>query len=255
MASAMIQGLLDRGLYQPSQISCTSAADGSGESLAAATGITFTTEMEPLLEGCDVIVLAIKPQQLAELPATSRERVTGQLLISILAGKPLARLQEAFPASRNIVRAMPNTPGQIGVGITAFACLKPLQQDDQSLVGAILGALGEVVPTEEKHLDAVTAVSGSGPAFVARFIAALRDAGIAEGLPANVAMQLALQTARGTGRLLAHTGDTPENLIAQVSSPGGTTVAGLAKLEEGDLSGLVQKTIRAAAARSRELAQ
>lgn len=253
MASAMVHGMLAGETFQAAQIACTSAADGTGEALAEATGIRCTHDLEALLAAADTVVLAIKPQQLGELPATTAGLTEGRLILSILAGTPLAVLRQRFPEARNIVRVMPNTPGQIGAGASAYASLEPLSDADRHLVEAMLAALGNVYPVREDELDAVTGVSGSGPAYVFMFIAALRDAGINQGLAPDLAARLALDTVLGAAKLVAHTGDKPETLRDRVTSKGGTTLAGLQVMDDRDFPGLMDAVVAAATARSKAL--
>lgn len=254
MAQAMIKGLVDRSILPPEQLHCTSAADGTGEATAAKYGIHYTPSLDELLAAADVVVLAIKPQQLAELPASVGAATAGKLVLSILAGTPLRRLQARFGETRNIVRAMPNTPGQIGAGVTAYAPLAALAEGDRTITEAILGALGRLLAVKEEELDAVTGVSGSGPAYLFEFVAALRDGGIAAGLDPETAYTLALETARGASELLRAVPETPEQHRDWVSSPGGTTLAGLAVMKERDFRGILRDTVLAATARSKELA-
>lgn len=255
MASAMIGGLLHRKVYTSDQIACTSAADGTGEQAALRFGIRHETDLKALLGPAEIVVLAFKPQQLAQLDQATAALVQDKLVLSILAGTTLARLTHILPAARNVVRSMPNTPGQIGQGITAYAAAKDLSGEDRGRVEAILAALGEVVALEESQLDAVTGLSGSGPAYLFEFVAALRDGGIAAGLPAEIAYRLALQTARGASELLVQVRETPEQHRDWVSSPGGTTLAGLRVMSERDFRSILKETVLAATRRSRELSQ
>jgi len=257
MAGAIIRGMLAHGAA-PKSLACTSAADGTGEKLAAATGIGFFADFESLLESdasIDTVVMAVKPQQFAQIPASAVEQPRGKLVISIMAGVTIARLAEKFPLAKNIVRAMPNTPGQIGEGVTCFAPRTPLSEGDLATVQAVLGSMGPAIPVVEKDLDAVTGLSGSGPAYVFAFIEALRDAGVAEGLSREISEELALRTVLGAAKLLEKSGETPEALRIKVTSPKGTTLAALTVMQEMDFAGLVKKAVHAAKARSEELAK
>ena len=253
MASAIVDGLLGRNVCAPADLACNDGGDGTAQALSARTGIAAATGLEALVNAADTLVLACKPQQLAGLDARLAELSDGRLVLSILAGKRLARLALTFPRARNLVRAMPNTPGQIGAGITAWCAFRPLAAADRATVDAILGALGQTVELAEPHLDAVTGLSGSGPAYVFEFAAALRDAGQAAGLPRETAWKLALATVLGSARLLARTGTEPEALRDQVTSPNGTTFAGLQRMAARDFRGLITETVLAATERSREL--
>jgi pyrroline-5-carboxylate reductase len=255
LGSAIIRGLLARRIYTPIEIACTSKSGGAAQKLAAETGITCEPDLARLLEPADIVVVAFKPQSLAAADPRLAELTAGKLVISLLAGKRLARLAEIFPRARNLVRTMPNTPAAIGAGITAYCAQTSLTDADRATLERILGALGEFLALDEQHFDAVTAVGGSGPGFVFEFIGALRDGGIAAGLPPEVAQRLATQTALGSLQLLAHTGATPEALRDQVVSPNGTTFAGLQVLANAQFRDLLRTTILAAAKRADELSR
>jgi len=256
MASAIVGGLLAKNARAPAQIVCLgSATDNTAAELAARTGIEAKTTLPSLLKGADAVVLACKPQQLATLDPKLATLTKNKLVISILAGKRLVRLAQVFPEARNIVRAMPNTPGQIGAGITAWASLKPLEDDDLHLITDILGALGKVVAVKEHQLDAVTGVSGSGPAYVFEFAAALRDAAMYVGLPRDTAKQLAIETLLGSAKLLAQSTEEAETLRDQVTSPNGTTYAGLQRMAARDYREIIKETVIAATNRSEELSR
>jgi pyrroline-5-carboxylate reductase len=253
MASAMVGGLLARKAASPAEIACIGGDDDTAKILAGRTGITASPDFASLLSAADTVVLACKPQQLTGLDPRLAELASGRLVISILAGKRLARLAQTFPRARNVVRAMPNTPGQIGAGITGWAALRPLSPSDRRQVDTVLGALGEMIALEEKDLDAVTALSGSGPAFLFEFVAALREGGVAAGLTPEVAARLAQATVLGSARLLAETRIEPEALRDQVTSPHGTTFAGLQRMNARGFRDIVKETILAAKDRSEEL--
>lgn len=255
MASAMVGGLLARRVAAPGEIACISGQDDTAQVLARRTGITAHADFATLLATADTVVLACKPQQLAGLDPRLAELTAGRLMISILAGKRLARLAQTFPHARNLVRAMPNTPGQIGAGITGWCARQPLSAADRRIVDTVLGALGQVVNLEEKDLDAVTALSGSGPAFLFEFVAAMREGGVAAGLSREVAAKLAQATVLGSARLLAESQVEPEALRDQVTSPNGTTFAGLQRMTARGFRDIVKETILAAKARSEELSK
>jgi pyrroline-5-carboxylate reductase len=185
------------------------------------------------------------------VPAACRSLQVGRLL-SIAAGVTIARLEEAAGAIP-VVRAMPNTPALVGAGAAAIAGGTTASDDDLLWAEGILGAVGEVVRVPEKLLDAVTGLSGSGPAYVFLVAEALIDAGVLAGLPRDVSTTLAVQTLLGSARLLAESGDTPETLRAAVTSPGGTTAAGLRELERAGVRSAILEAVKAATDRSREL--
>ncbi|MEO0795789.1 MAG: pyrroline-5-carboxylate reductase [Verrucomicrobiota bacterium] len=255
MASAMVKGLLKTGRFNAKEIGCICGSDPTGPELSKITGIVYEPDLDKLLAHADITVLACKPQQFSSLDSEVAELTQGQLIVSILAGTPLSRIETKFSNARNHVRSMPNTPGQIGAGISAYASGKPLSASDEDAVKLILGALGEVVATPEDQLDAVTAVSGSGPAYVFEFTAALAEAGVAAGLSKEIALKLARQTVTGAGLLLRASEETPEELRRQVTSPGGTTQAALEQFTEDKLRDIVRHAVIAAKQRSIDLAQ
>ncbi len=255
MAGAMVRGILRKGSWEAGQIACTSAADGTAEALAGETGISCTYDLGQLLSGAGWIILACKPQQLSQLSAELGRLGRGKLVLSILAGTTIERLAAVFPGAANIVRCMPNTPGMIGAGITAFSPRSPLSSEEERDVRNILEALGEVVAMPEERLNAVTGVSGSGPAYVFEFVAALRDGGIAAGLDPDTAYKLALKTVQGAAALLQAVPESPETHRDWVSSPGGTTLAGLAVMEQAAFRKTLEETVLAATRRARELSE
>ncbi|AWT59599.1 MAG: Pyrroline-5-carboxylate reductase [Candidatus Moanabacter tarae] len=255
MATAMVSGLLDTEFCRNTEICCMSAPDGTAEELALKTGIGVVPNLSQLIENADILILAIKPQQLETLEVSKLTSLSGKLVISILAGTKLANLRTKFSEAKNIIRAMPNTPGQIGAGITCYTSSKQMSNEDRISVERILGSMGKVIHLPESQIDAVTALSGSGPAYVFEFVAGLRDAGIEAGLNKEVAYKLAIETTLGSSRLLVRSGETPETLRDLVSSPGGTTLAGLAEMSKADFRGVLRKTVQAAKKRSIELSK
>jgi pyrroline-5-carboxylate reductase len=255
MATAIVKGLIQKKVYSSNEIVCTSANDNTGTVLAQATGITATDSLIPFIPEIETLVLACKPQQLDQIDSSILEHGSQITLISILAGTPISRLSEAFPKANNIIRSMPNTPGQIGCGSTAYASLNILETDELELIESILGALGTVHSVKESEIDAITALSGSGPAYVFEFISALIDAGVKAGLEKDLADTLAVETVLGSVKLLKESGASPEELRNAVTSPGGTTEAALNTLSENDFRALLQSAVLSAKKRSIELAQ
>ena len=255
MASAIVRGLLEKEHYTPAEIACTCGEDPTGPALAEATGIHYLPDITPALYEAEAVVLACKPQQFAAITPELAEAARGKLVLSILAGTPLSRLSSKFNHARNVVRTMPNTPGQIGAGVTAFAPLRELSEKDNLIVENTLSSLGNYHEVDEADLDAVTALSGSGPAYVFEFAAALREAAISAGLDEDLADALAIDTLLGAAMLLAESEETPEALRDAVTSPGGTTAAALKVFEDGGFRDLVDRAIAAAKARSLELAE
>jgi pyrroline-5-carboxylate reductase len=255
MASAMVRGLLAQRLYPPTALACLGGDDPTAAHLAQSAGIHCAANPHALLAHADIVVLACKPQQLANLDPSYTDLTRGKLLLSILAGTPLAKLRARFPHARNLVRAMPNTPGQIGAGITAYCAQKSLDPADHAAIEKILGSLGAVLELPENDLDPVTAVSGSGPAYLFEFTAAFRDAAIATGLSPAVAEKLVHETVRGAAKLMEITGEHPDKLRDAVTSPGGTTEAALNVLKAGHFRDLLKKAVAAAHQRSLDLAK
>lgn len=255
MATAIVQGLLKNGFYLPEEIACTCGNDSSGPMLAEKTGIHYYQEIAPAIREAETVVLACKPQQFNAIDATIVDAANDKLLISILAGTTLERLNALFSTTRNIIRTMPNTPGQIGAGVTAYASREPMESADRKIVEELLHSLGNFHPVNESDLDAVTALSGSGPAYVFEFAAALREAGMHCGLSQELSTSLTIDTLLGAAKLLANSEESPEALRDAVTSPGGTTAAALKVLDENQFRTLIRKTLEAASARSKELSQ
>ncbi|MFM1852373.1 MAG: hypothetical protein RIS54_2057 [Verrucomicrobiota bacterium] len=255
MASAMVQGLLAKQVAAASDLTCYSASGNSSQRLAAATGIRAAGSITELLDGADLLVVAFKPQHLAVLDSALIAGTEGKLVLSVMSGKTLDRLQSAFPQARNWVRAMPNTPGRIGAGITSWCAQSPLSPVDRAIVTSLLGALGRDLEVSESAMDAITAVSGSGPGYVFEFAAAFCAAAEAAGLAPEQAKTLVVETLLGSARLLARTGESPDTLRDQVTSPNGTTFAGLSVLKAADFRATLRQTVLAARARATELSQ
>jgi pyrroline-5-carboxylate reductase len=254
MASAMVGGILSKGV-KPADLACTSGPDDTAKQLSSKTGIQHQDDLAQLLSGAEAVVLACKPQQLASLDPRLAELTSGKLVLSILAGKKLGTLAKVFPKARNIVRAMPNTPGQIGAGVVGWSSKAPMTDVDRGLVNLILGALGKMVSLPETSLDAVTGLSGSGPAYVFEFAAALREAGVAVGLDRETAKLLAYETLLGSAKLLEQSTVEAEELRNQVTSPNGTTYAGLKRMEAHNFRAIMAETVLAATKRSEELSK
>ena len=255
MATAIIQGLVKNNDYQAKEIACTCGKNSSGSELAKKTGIHYHPDITSAVREAETLVLACKPQQFDEIDTTIVDAANDKLLLSILAGTPLKKLEAKFTTARNIVRTMPNTPGQIGAGVTAYASLGKLETTDRKIVETILRSLGRFHEVNESDLDAVTALSGSGPAYVFEFTAALREAGIHCGLSQELSTSLAIDTLLGAAKLLADSRESPEALRNAVTSPGGTTAAALKVFEENHFRTLIQNALEAAKERSLELSR
>jgi pyrroline-5-carboxylate reductase len=251
MAEAILRGLLRAGL-SADQLSASDPDPERRRLVRDELGIRASESNAEVAERAEVVVLAVKPQQL-ERAAHTLPRDGGPLYLSIVAGATTASLRRMLGGGARIVRSMPNTPALVGAGISAVASDGGAEPADVERACAVLRAVGEVVQVPETALDAVTGLSGSGPAYVFLFIEALTEAGVREGLATDVARALALETVYGAGRLARETGDHPALLRERVTSPGGTTSAGLAALEAAGFRAALHAAVRAATQRSREL--
>jgi pyrroline-5-carboxylate reductase len=258
MAQALASGLVASGV--PAQDVAASDPDpGRREALKATPGIEAFESNTELVARSDVVVLAVKPglvRPVLEGIDFGTRAAEAPLWISIAAGVPLARLEEPLPPGARVVRAMPNTPALVGSGATAFVANQASSPEDRAVASALFEGVGLTWEApREGLLDAVTGLSGSGPAYVLVFLEALGDAGVRMGLPRDAAYQLAFQTVLGTARLALETGRHPAALKDQVTSPGGTTIAGLERLEALGLRAAVHAAVQAATERSRELGE
>lgn len=255
MVSAIVHGLLRTNSFSENQISCCSAKDGTSEKLAQSTGISRFDSVEELLaQSPSILVLGCKPQQIKDLPESISKSSTGCLVLSIMAGITTQKLSEAFPKARNLVRSMPNTPGQIGHGITGYLFAQFPSNEDRKIIEKVLSSLGSVYELrEEEDLDRITAISGSGPAYVFEFTCALEEAARAIGLSGKLAREIALGTVTGATHLMQNSQMHPQELRDQVTSPNGTTQAALESFSADELRTIVRHAVEAAKARSIEL--
>ena len=221
-------------------------------------GAAVVSDNAALIADSDVIVIAVKPGIVSAVldDLSGQPDLDRPLWISIAAGIPLASLQDGLPGSARIVRAMPNTPALVGAGATAYCANAAAREEDREIALALFESVGTVWQApDESMLDAVTGLSGSGPAYVLLVLEALIDAGVRMGLPGDAAHQLACQTVLGTSRLALESGRAPAELREQVTSPGGTTAAGLQELEAAEVRTAFADAVAAATARSRELSR
>lgn len=256
MAEALVGGLVAAGVG-PERICAADPDPARRKHLEERLGIATHADNQAAVADRDVVVLAVKPGMVetALASAGTLPGGDGPLWISIAAGVPLARLAAALPGDARIVRAMPNTPALVQTGATALCANACASADDLALATALFEGVGLCwIAPDESLLDAVTGLSGSGPAYVFVFLEALADAGVRVGLPRDAASRLAVQTVLGAARLASESGRHPAQLKDQVTSPGGTTIAGLERLEAGGLRAAVYEAVAAATRRSRELA-
>jgi pyrroline-5-carboxylate reductase len=256
MATALARGFINAELVFPREIIASDPYETARKHFATEVGAPVTTANPEVAKFASVLILATKPDQVAAVLAEIHPFFTAKhLLISIAAGVPVAKLEAALPAGARVIRVMPNTPALIGAGASAFAPGKHATPGDAELAGKLLSAVGIALPVKESLLDAVTGLSGSGPAYAYQFIEALSDGGVASGLPRDISTKLAAQTVMGAARMILETGQHPGVLKDQVTSPGGTTIEGLHELEKGKLRATVISAVRAATERSKKLGQ
>lgn len=210
------------------------------------------TDLSAAIDAADTIILAVKPDLIRVVAGQASGRWGGKLVMSVAAGIRLADLTEWLGTDR-VVRVMPNTPALVGRGAAGFVCGPGTTEQDRDTAAGILSAVGLAIEVNEKQLDAVTGLSGSGPAYVCVIIEALADGGVLTGLPRDVALRLATQTVLGTAEMVAQTGQHPAALKDAVASPGGTTIAGLRALEQNGVRAALIEAVAAAAARAKEL--
>jgi pyrroline-5-carboxylate reductase len=256
MATALARGWLAAGLITPATCRASDPSPEARARFQEQTGCPATADNREVVNQSDVLVLAVKPQTLPALLNEIHNQVTERhLVVSIVAGVPLKRLADGLLANHRLVRVMPNTPCLLCASATGFAAGPGAKPEDVALVERLFSAVGKAFVLPEPLLDAVTGLSGSGPAFVYVMIDALADGGVRTGLPRDIALALAAQTVMGSARMVLETGQHPAQLKDAVTSPGGTTIAGLHALERGGFRAAVMDAVEAAAKRSTELGQ
>lgn len=254
MATAMARGWCAAGLVAPGQILASDPLPAAAKSFQAETGITCVADNRAVVRQAEVLIAAVKPQSARALFQEIKPHLTGQqLLISIITGVSVRQMNEALGAEQRIVRVMPNTPCLVGASASAYTPGDKATAEDAALVERLLSAVGRALKVPEPLLDAVTGLSGSGPAFVYVMIEALSDGGVRMGLPRDSATLLAAQTVLGAAKMVLETNEHPGRLKDAVASPGGTTIAGLHALERGGLRAALMDAVEAATRRAAEL--
>jgi pyrroline-5-carboxylate reductase len=253
MASALIQGMLNAGCCRPEDIVVVNRHPESAVEDVEKLGIRYGTSPRAVVDQAEAIVLGTKPADSLQLLKDIRQYLDGKLLISVAAGVNIDRLQEAAGHRTRVIRAMPNTPSLIGKGATAYALGDHATMADAEIAEKIFSAVGIAYRVRESALDAVTGLSGSGPAYVFTFVEALADGGVMMGLPREIALELAVQTVFGSALMIRETGKHPAELREMVASPGGTTMAAIEILEARGLRHTIMSAVRAASERAREL--
>ena len=254
MTEALVAGLLKARLTSPDHLYATDVLPERRASLQDRYGVRVGSDNPEAAAWGQVVVLSVEPQVLDHVLDEIRRALRPDcLIISVAAGYPIARVASRLSPGLSIVRVMPNTPSSVLEGVSAVTFGAGVSEDETGIVRAIFESVGKVVTVDERWMDAVTGLSGSGPAYVYLMIEALADGGVKMGLPRPVAELLAAQTVLGAARMLIETGEHPGRLKDQVASPGGTTIAGLHKLEEGRVRASLIAAVEAAAKRSAEL--
>ncbi len=256
MATALAKGFVRAGLITSKQILASDPSEAACASFAKEVESKTTAFNPDVVKAMQVLILAVKPDQVSGVLGEIRDCFTEKhLLISIAAGVTLTKLEQLLGDGTRIIRVMPNTPALVGASASAFAANKAALPADIELAQKLFSAVGVAFQVKESLLDAVTGLSGSGPAYVYQFIEALSDGGVAAGLPREIATNLAAQTVLGAAKMVLETRLHPGALKDMVASPGGTTIEGLHELEKGKLRGTVMSAVRAATEKSRRLGQ
>ncbi|MSR43251.1 MAG: pyrroline-5-carboxylate reductase [Pedosphaera sp.] len=256
MATALAKGFLHAKLAKAADLVASDVVPAARTHFTEETGGKAVDSNGAALKAANILFLAVKPDQVKEVLAGIRAAWTARhLLVSICAGVPLAKLESALPAGARVIRVMPNTPALVGASASAYALGSGATKADGELAQKLFSAVGVAFQVKESLLDAVTGLSGSGPAYAYLMIEALSDGGVAAGLPRDVATKLAAQTLLGAAKMVIETGQHPGALKDMVTSPGGTTIEGLHELERGKVRGALMSAVRAATEKSKKLGQ
>jgi len=253
MAEAIIGGLVVGQVCRHEALYATDPLAARCDRLKSQFGVRVSSDNRQAVAWAEVIILAVKPQTLPEVLNEIGAHLNGKMVISIVAGVTIRAIAEQAPSTKRIVRAMPNTPALVREGMTALAFSNGISEEDKLVSRTVFEAVGRVLPVEERLMDAVTGLSGSGPAYVFQAIEALADGGVKMGLPRQTAELLAAQTVLGAARMVLESGEHPAKLKDRVASPGGTTIAGLHQLERGGFRATLMGAVEAATKRSQEL--
>jgi pyrroline-5-carboxylate reductase len=255
MGGILLQAFLRSGLFKPEDLVATVAHEARARQLAKQLGISVTTHNKKAAADADVILLGVKPQQMGDVVrGIAKSLKPGALLISFAASVKTGAIEKAAGGKVSVVRAMPNTPAKLGEGITALCRGSFASAEQLALAQKIFTTVGRTVIVDEKHMDAVTGLSGSGPAFIYIILEALAEAGVNVGLPRDIATLLAAQTTYGAAKMVLETGSHPALLKDEVTTPAGCTVDGIHALEEGGLRITLIQAVKRASERAKELA-
>jgi len=254
MGEAMLAAVLTKALAKPESISVSDISSSRLDYLKKQYAVMVTPDNVEAVSGKDIVILAVKPQNLTEIMDELKGKiVSSQLVLSIIAGAKINTISQGLAHSA-VVRAMPNTPARVGEGMSLWTATPNVTKEQKQSVKAILGAMGkELYVEDENYLDMATAISGSGPAYFFLMVEALVKAAVEIGLPPDVAQEIVVQTMLGSAKFIQTSGEAPAELRQKVTSPGGTTAAALAQFEKGDFNELVKKAVKAAYERAKEL--
>ena len=253
MGSALIKGAFIKGAIQGDEVMAFDTFRESAEDLSKQVGTQIANSSNDLVKNCETVLLCVKPQDIISLTSSLDRDRDGILFISIAAGVKIYDLEKSLLKEDRVIRVMPNTPAMIGKGASAQSRGSHATESDAKFVANLLNAVGVSLEVPEKQLDAVTGLSGSGPAYIYTVIEAMADGGVLVGLPKEQALMLAAQTVSGAAEMIINSKEHPATLRDQVSSPGGTTIAGLAAIESGKLRSTLIEAVQAATKRSQEL--
>ena len=254
IGSAIARGVIAAGLVSKDNVMASDVSDALRQAISAELGIATTADNRVLCDFADLLILAVKPQIIYPVAKEIAKPIgKTKLVISVAAGVPLARIEASLEPGARVVRVMPNIPCVVGAGAAGFAGGSHATAADLEKVGAILNSFGVGVAVEEKYLDAVTGLSGSGPAYVFLFMEALADGGVQVGLSREVALKLAIQTVYGAAKMALESTKHLGELKDEVTSPGGTTIAGIYAMEQKGFRGTVMDAVVSATRRSQEL--
>jgi len=255
MGKALLGGFISGGVLKAEEINCCDAYKPCAEAVAKEYGVTIFDTPADCVKGCDYVLMAVKPIHFDDALRSIKDSLGEKtIVLSIAAAVTVERIANIIGADRSFVRIMPNTPAQVGAGVSAV-CPINLTQDEVEFVKKLLATCGEVIICDEKTLDAIGCVSGTGPAYVMLFIEAMADAAVSLGIKRDDALKIAAGTVYGSGKLCLETGRHPAVLKDQVCSPGGTTIAGVMALEENGLRNAVIKSVIAASDKTKEMAK
>lgn len=253
MASAMIEGLLAKGVYTKEEIIASCRSEDTKRKVSEQFGIEVFTDSDLVLSQADTLVLAVKPNMIADVLSTNTaKKITNKLVISIAAGIKISRLESYVPDCR-IVRVMPNVCCMVSESASSYTMGSKTTEDDKKTVAEILGAVGMAFEIDESKIDAVTGLCGSGPAYMFMAIEAMADGGVLMGLPRELSIRLAAQTMLGSAKTVLETGIHPDQLKDSVCSPGGTTIEGVKVLEEYNTRAALMTAVQASAEKSKEM--